>query len=91
MGVPFPEQSRRLKALRSACFKGTQEKFGKKFGCAKGHWSDFENGKRELTLEVARRIQAEYRIPIQWLLEGDEWALQYAPAHYVNKIEAYAA
>lgn len=84
-------QAKRLTVVREVCFRGTREKFALKLGLSKGHWSDFENGKRPLTLDVARKIKALYKLPIEWLLDGEEWALEFAPAHIVRKIEAFAA
>lgn len=60
-------QKRRLKAVRMICFRGTQQGFALKLGLSKGHWADFENGNRPLTLEVARKIKALYNLPIEWL------------------------
>jgi transcriptional regulator with XRE-family HTH domain len=87
----FADQKRRLEAVRIACGFDTQAAWTKEMRLSKGHWSDFEKGKRPLTLEVARQIKARWGLPLDFLLDGDVNALDQAPSGLVKKLESHAA
>lgn len=79
-------QKKRLKATRIACGAPTQKAFYDAIGISKSGWSEFENGKRPLTLEAARKLKAGYKIPLDWSLDGDVLALDIAPAYISRKL-----
>ncbi len=79
-------QAKRLKATRLACGAPTQKAFLEVIGISKSGWSEFENGKRHLTLEAARKLKAGYKIPLDWSLDGDVLSLDIAPAYISRKL-----
>lgn len=74
-GGMFPMDSdidigRRLIALREH-HKLNQIQFAQALNLAKNTLNGYENGKRPLTLETAKRIRDRYGISVDWLLRGD--------------------
>lgn len=60
---------RRLIAVREH-FEKKQSEFADILSVAKNTLSEYESGKRPLSLETARRIHARYNISLDWLLFG---------------------
>jgi len=87
----FADQAKRLRAIRIACGYKKQTAWANALELSKGHWNEFENGKRELTLEVARKMKVGWGIPLDFSLDGDLAALDMAPSGLVKKLEAAAA
>jgi hypothetical protein len=86
MADALTRQATRLEATRIACGAHTQKVFYKSIKVGKGAWSDFESGKRPLTLAVARKIKARYGLPLDWTLDGDIQSLELAPTHITRKL-----
>lgn len=91
MAAILTGQAKRLAATRLACGVETQDEFATALGMSKGHWNDFENGKRPLTLGIARRIKRRYKLPLDWTLDGDFQALEMAPAQISRRLETFVA
>lgn len=66
------EQGERIKQIRKS-LDLTLEKFGEKLGVGKGAISALENGKRNLTDQMAKAICREYNVNYDYLIyeEGD--------------------
>jgi DNA-binding XRE family transcriptional regulator len=79
------EIANRLIALREK-LDLDQVKFAKSLGIEKNTYNAYERGKRQLTMETAKKIRKKYGISVDWLLFGDigqpnyQFLLQIAPA-----------
>lgn len=62
--------ARRLVAVREH-FKLSQVEFADQINIAKNTLNGFENAKRQLTNETAKRIRQRFGISVDWLLFGD--------------------
>lgn len=61
------EQGERIKQIRKS-LDLTLEKFGEKLGVGKGAISALENGKRNLTDQMAKAICREYNVNYDYLI-----------------------
>ena len=61
--------ARRLVAVREH-YKLQQQELAAILHIAKNTLNEYENGKRPISLETARRIHARYNISVDWLLFG---------------------
>jgi len=73
----------RLRATRLALGYAQQVDFCSQIGVDKGSYSNFEAGKRPLTLRIAIKIKERWEIPLDWLYCGDKGRL---PAELYEKI-----
>lgn len=71
MTDPAKVIGRRLEQLRLVLDVGDKQTFAGKLGIAKNTYSPFENGSRRLSLEVALRIRAKYKVPLDYLYFGE--------------------
>jgi transcriptional regulator with XRE-family HTH domain len=88
--------ARRLIAVREH-FALSQVAFADRLHIAKNTLNGFENGKRPLTLETAKRIRQRFGVSVDWLLFGDigqpshDLVIQLGPAPAVRKEAAVHA
>jgi DNA-binding XRE family transcriptional regulator len=68
------ELARRVKASREALGL-SQAKLCKRIGCSTNRWSQYENGKRDITLEIAMKLCHEFRLSLDWIYRGDPSSL----------------
>lgn len=62
--------SRRLKITREALGLSAAE-LCRSIDCKPNRWSQYENGDRKLTLEVAEALCDEFGLSLDWLYRGD--------------------
>ena len=91
MKVPHPQQAARLELLRRACNKENQADWIEVFKFPKSSWSEWENGKKPLTLDAARRIKRVYGIPLDFSLDGDRAAIERMPAWIADNLRKLIA
>lgn len=91
MKVPFPDQAVRLELLRRACGKETQQDWYSTLRFAKSSWSEWETGKKRLTLGAARKIKKAYSIPLDYSLDGDLSAIERIPSWIVENLRRLRA
>ena len=78
---------KRLAETRVALGYESQVEFAATLGLGKSTYNPYEKGSRPLTLQTALKIQAQFHIPINWLLNGDPSQLP----HHVHKLLVRAA
>lgn len=88
MADPLKQQAKRLRDTREALEFETQVAFAKAIGVAKNTWVDFENGKRPISLGVAKKIKGRFKIGLDWTIDGDFDDL---PGHLFRKLARTAA
>ncbi len=71
---------RRLKALRDHAGLN-QEQFAETIGAGQSQWSQYETGKRPLTLEVAVELVRVYDVSLDWLFFGKAAGMPIALGH----------
>ena len=71
MGTPTTEAARRLVATRIALDFKTPAEFAKVMKMSQGHLSDFESGKRNISLGFALKLKKKFGIPLDWTICGD--------------------
>jgi DNA-binding XRE family transcriptional regulator len=71
MGTPKARDARRLIATRKALGYEHQGEFCKAIGVSQSVISDIENGNRNISVGVARKIKKRFNIPLDWTLDGD--------------------
>jgi DNA-binding XRE family transcriptional regulator len=50
----------------------------RRIDCKPNRWSQYETGERRITLEIADRLCAEFRLSLDWIYRGDPSALSNA-------------
>lgn len=85
-----PDVARRLIAVREH-FQMSQVAFAGQLHIAKNTLNGFENGKRPLTMETAKRVRQRFGVSVDWLLFGDvgqpshDLVIKLGPAPSVHK------
>lgn len=87
----FRDQGRRLVAIRLACTGMNQQAFADEIGTSKGHLSDLENNKADLSLPMGRLIKTRWHLPLDFVLDGDIETLDQAPSKILRKLQELAA
>jgi DNA-binding XRE family transcriptional regulator len=70
--------AQRLKMTREA-LEITPAQLCRRLGIAENRWSQYENGKRRITMPVAIRLCDEFGLTLDWIYRGN-------PAHLPNSI-----
>lgn len=87
MGTPQTEQARRLIATRIALGFETPSEFARAMKMSQGHLSDFESGKRNISLGFALKLKKRFGVPIDWTICGDA---QFLAPNLAKKIDLAA-
>jgi transcriptional regulator with XRE-family HTH domain len=87
MGKPLTDAARRLVATRIALGFETPAEFARVMKMSQGHLSDFESGKRNISLGFARKLKKRFGLPLDWTLDGDA---QFLAAPLAKKIDLAA-
>jgi transcriptional regulator with XRE-family HTH domain len=69
VAVSMKALGRRIRHLRG--FEVTQDEFAKKLGISQSQLSKYERGIVAPPADVLMRIKEEFRVSIDWLLNGD--------------------
>ncbi len=85
---PNDPVARRLWFSRVALGFRYQESFATRAGVARNTYNEYEKARRPLTLEMARRLQRHYGLPVEWLFDGVTDRLPYG---LVQKLQALGA
>lgn len=86
-GVLSDDVARRLRWTRQVAQLNQQE-FSESAGLSQPQYSQFETGKRLLTLRAAMRLCQAYGITLDWLYLGDPGGLPYRMADAIKAIRA---
>lgn len=87
MGTSRAAIAKRLMALQDA-YDITQAELCRAIDIKENRYSQYINGKRDLTIDVARKLRAEYGATLDWLYEGDPSGL---PMELHKKLSRVAA
>lgn len=77
--------ARRLMLTRQA-FGLNQAEFAEAAGLSQPQYSQFETGKRLLSLKAALNLNAKYNITLDWLFLGDPSGLPYRLADTLKRL-----
>jgi len=69
--------NKRLEYVRKKIMKLTQQKFADELGIDRTSLSNYERGKTEIPLYIAKLIAARYLISEKWLLTGEGSVVEY--------------
>lgn len=75
MKYPYAREGRDLATMRRALGYAQQQDFADSIGIAKNTWNEIEKGKRNMTLEVARKIRRRHKVSLDFTIENDWMAL----------------
>ncbi len=70
-GNMLQDVARRLRRLRKRVHRVEQEEFAQPLGVSQSGYSNFDSGKRPLTLRVALKLCEHYDLSLDWLYRGD--------------------
>jgi transcriptional regulator with XRE-family HTH domain len=74
MSEPLPPIAKRLVASREALGLSAAE-LCRRIDCETNRWSQYETGKRPITLEIANRLCDEFRLSLDWIYRDDPSSL----------------
>lgn len=66
----------------------SQAELCRAIGIAPNRWNQFEQGKRRITVDVARRLKKNYGVTLDYIYEGD---LSGLPKRIVDELVGQAA
>lgn len=75
----------RLFALREYALNMSHAELCRRTGLAENRWSQYESGKRRITVDAASSLKDEFGVTLDWIYFGDRSGLPSALATKLSK------